>query len=340
MKIKQAIEKIPGGMMLVPLFIGAIVHTFSPGAGKYLGSFTNGLMSGTVPILAVWFLCMGASIKLNATGTVLRKSGTLVLTKIATAWIVAAIGSRIIPEYGVEVGFFAGMSTLALVAAMDMTNGGLYASLMQQYGSKEEAGAFVLMSVESGPLMTMVILGTAGIASFEPHVFVGAVLPFLVGFALGNIDPDLREFFSKAVHTLIPFFGFALGNTINLNVILETGLLGCLLGVSVIIVTGIPLMIADKFIGGGNGTAGIAASSSAGAAVATPVLIAEMVPHFKPMAPAATALVATSVIVTSILVPILTAMWSKRHTPAPAIPSVASPVAVVESQAATRVKHI
>jgi len=65
-------------------------------------------------------------------------------------------------------------------------------------------------------------------------------------------------------------------------------------------------------IGGGDGTAGVAASSSAGAAVATPVLIAEMVPAFKPIAPAATALVATSVIVTSILVPILTAMWSKR----------------------------
>jgi 2-keto-3-deoxygluconate permease len=41
-------------------------------------------------------------------------------------------------------------------------------------------------------------------------------------------------------------------------------------------------------------------------------LIAEMVPQFKPVAPAATALVATSVIVTSILVPIVTAMWSKR----------------------------
>jgi len=314
MKIKCAIEKIPGGMMLVPLFIGAIIHTLAPASGKYFGSFTNGLMTGTIPILAVWFLCMGASIKLNATGTVLRKSGTLVVTKIVVAWFVAAIASRIIPEHGVEVGFFAGMSTLALVAAMDMTNGGLYASLMQQYGSKEEAGAFVLMSVESGPLMTMVILGTAGIASFEPHVFLGAVLPFLIGFGLGNLDPDLRAFFSNAVHTLIPFFGFALGNTINLNVILETGLLGCLLGLSVIVVTGIPLMIADKFIGGGNGTAGLAASSSAGAAVATPVLIAEMVPHFQPMAPAATALVATSVIVTSIGVPILTALWARRHT--------------------------
>ena len=99
---------------------------------------------------------MGASIKLSATGTVLRKSGTLVLTKIAVAWVVAAIASRVMPENGVEVGMFAGLSTLALVAAMDMTNGGLYASIMQQYGSKEEAGAFVLMSLESGPLMTLI----------------------------------------------------------------------------------------------------------------------------------------------------------------------------------------
>ncbi len=222
MQIKRSIEKIPGGMMLVPLFLGALCHTFSPGAGKYFGSFTNGMITGTVPILAVWFFCMGASIKLSATGTVLRKSGTLVVTKIAVAWVVAAIASRIIPEHGVEVGFFAGLSTL------------------------------------------------------------------------------------------IPFFAFALGNTIDLTVIAQTGLLGILLGVAVIIVTGIPLIIADKLIGGGDGTAGIAASSSAGAAVATPVLIAEMVPAFKPMAPAATSLVATAVIVTSILVPILTSIWSRK----------------------------
>ena len=44
--------------------------------------------------------------------------------------------------------------------------------------------------------------------------------------------------------------------------------LSLLLGVVVIIITGIPLIIADKLIGGGDGTAGIAASSSAGAAVA------------------------------------------------------------------------
>ena len=312
MQIKRTIEKIPGGMMLVPLFLGALCHTFSPGAGKYFGSFTNGMITGTVPILAVWFFCMGASIKLSATGTVLRKSGTLVITKILVAWVVAAIASRILPEHGVEVGFFAGLSTLALVAAMDMTNGGLYASIMQQYGTKEESGAFVLMSLESGPLMTMVILGSAGLASFEPHHFIGAVLPFLIGFTLGNLDHDLRSFFSKATPVLIPFFGFALGNTINLSVIVDTGLLGILLGVAVIVITGIPLIIADRVIGCGNGTAGVAASSAAGAAVANPVIIAQINPAFEPVAASATALVAASVIVTAILVPIITALYAKR----------------------------
>jgi 2-keto-3-deoxygluconate permease len=310
MKIKQSIDRIPGGLMLVPLFIGAICHTFFPDSGKYFGSFTNGLITGTVPILAVWFFCMGAGIDIRATGTVLRKSGTLVLTKVAVAWIVAVIAAKILPGNGIQTGFFAGLSTLAIIAAMDMTNGGLYASIMQQYGSKEEAGAFVLMSIESGPLVTMLIMGTSGLATFEPRLFVGAVLPFLIGFALGNLDSELREYFGKASNVMIPFFAFALGNTIDLNVITKTGFLGVLLGISVIIITGIPLMLADKYIGGGNGTAGLAASSTAGAAVTNPLIIGEMLPEFKPAAQAATTLVATSVIVTSILVPMLTAWWS------------------------------
>ena len=133
-----------------------------------------------------------------------------------------------------------------------MTNGGLYASLMQQYGTKEEAGAFVLTSIESGPLVTMMILGSTGAAYFEPHLFIGAVLPFIIGFALGNLDPELRDLFSPAGTIMIPFFAFALGNTINLAVLGQTGLLGILLGLGVIVVTGVPLILADIFVGGGH----------------------------------------------------------------------------------------
>ena len=314
MKLKQAIDRIPGGLMLVPMLLGACVHTFAPNAGKYFGSFTNGLIAGTVPILAVWFFCMGATIDLRATGVVLRKSGTLLATKIVVAWLATVIAARFIPDDGIRTGLFAGLSLLAITTSMDMTNGGLYAAVMQQYGTKEEAGAFVLMSIESGPLVSMLILGAAGVAVFETRLFVGAVLPFLIGFVLGNLDVELRELFGRCVHPLIPFFGFALGNGIDLAVIAKSGMAGVLLGLAVIVVTGIPLILADRWIAGGNGAAGLAASSTAGAAVANPAIIGEMIPSFKPLVPAATAMVATACLVTAILVPMLTAVWVRRHS--------------------------
>lgn len=315
MKILSNIEKIPGGLMVVPLFLGAILHTLWPGTGKYFGSFTNGIITGTIPVLAVWLFCLGATINVNATGTVLRKSGALVLTKLAVAWVAALICLRVLPEAGIATGFFAGLSTLAVVAAMDMTNAGLYASLMQVYGTKEEAGASVLIAMESGPLMTMIILGTAGAASFEGQHLVGVVIPFLLGFLLGNLDEDIRKFLAPGTKTLIPFFAFGLGNTIDLHVITSTGLLGIFMAAAVVIITGIPLILADIFIGGGRGTAGIAASSTAGAAVATPMLIANVCPQFTPVAPSATSLVATSVVITAIIVPIITGLWAKHGAP-------------------------
>ena len=316
MKIQKSIEKIPGGMMLVPLFLGAVLHTFWPGTGAYFGSFTNGMITGVVPILAVWLFCMGASIRIKATGTVLKKSGTLVVTKMAVAWACAVIFAWLLPEGGmVKTGFFAGLSVLAVVSAMDMTNAGLYASLMQEYGTKEEAGASVLIGMESGPLITMIILGSTGQASFSAPHLIGVLIPFVAGFILGNLDEDLRELFSKASKTMIPFFAFALGNTINLGAIFDTGLLGILLAIMVVAISSIPLIIMDIVVGKGCGTAGVAATSTAGAAVATPVLVAEVAPNFAEAAPAATALVATSIVITSIIVPVITALWAKHVAP-------------------------
>jgi len=310
MNIKGTIDRIPGGLMLVPLLLGAMCKTFAPTAPIYFKGFTQGIMTGVIPILAVWFFCMGASIKLSATGTVLRKSGTLVLTKLLAAWAIVLVASLFIPAEGIQTGFFAGLSILAVVCAMDMTNGGLYASLMQTYGTREEAGAFVLTSIESGPLMSMIILGASGAAHFEPQIFIGAVLPFLVGFALGNLDPKLRAFFAPGGQLMIPFFAFALGNTIDLTTLLSPlAALGVVLALSVIVLTAIPLIVADRVIGGGTGTAGVAAASTAGAAAANPVAIAAVAPQFAPMAKDATVLVAVCVIVTSIVVPILTGLW-------------------------------
>ncbi|TKX33842.1 2-keto-3-deoxygluconate permease [Campylobacter taeniopygiae] len=316
MKIKSFLEKTPGGMMLIPMLIGAIIHTFWPDTLAYFGPFTNALGTGSTVIIAVWFVGIGASIKLKATPKVLKKSGVLLATKMFAAYIACMIVQRLIPQGMITEGLFIGFSALAVVAAMDMTNAGLYTALTKQYGTTEEAGASLLLMIESGPLFTMVVLGTTGLASFPIQNFIGLVLPFLLGFILGNLDEDFRVFLTKLNEPMIIFLGFSLGSTINLHSIYEAGIAGIILAFSVIIFTGFFLILSDIFLAKGNGTAGIAASSTAGAAGATPMLIAQLYPELKEQAKYATVLVSTCVVITAFIVPILTsyyAKWAKTH---------------------------
>lgn len=325
--IKRSVERVPGGMMIVPLFLGAIVNTLAPNTAKTFGSFTGALFTGALPILAVFYVCMGSTIELKATPYILKKGGALFLTKIAIAALVGVLLGRLWGEAPVQTGLLAGLSTLAVVAAMNDTNGGLYMALMGQFGQPRDVAAYSIMSIESGPFLTMVTLGVAGLSAFPWQALVGAILPLAVGMLLGNLDRELREFFSRAVPVMIPFFAFALGAGINLRTVVRAGPLGLLLGLFVVVVTGIALFVADRLTGG-NGTAGLAAASTAGNAAAVPAIVAAANPAYKPAAEAATVLVATSVVVTAILVPIVTAWWNRRMTrraaPVPPAGAVAS----------------
>ena len=309
--IKRTINRIPGGMMIVPLFVGAIINTVAPNTGKFFGSFTGALFSGALSILAVFYVCMGATIEFKATPYILKKGGVLLLSKVLTAAVVGILLGRLWGEGPVETGVLAGISTLAVVAAMNDTNGGLYMALMGQFGASRDVAAYSIMSIESGPFLTMVTLGVAGLSAFPWPALVGAILPLAVGMVLGNLDRELRDFLGKAVPVMIPFFAFALGAGINLASVWKAGLLGVGLGVFVVLVTGTVLVTADR-LSGGNGTAGIAAASTAGNAAAVPAIVAAANPVYRPAAASGTILVATSVVVTAVLVPLVTAWWYRR----------------------------
>jgi 2-keto-3-deoxygluconate permease len=309
--IKRTIERVPGGMMIVPLFTGAIVNTLFPNAGKFFGSFTGALFSGALPILAVFYVCMGATIEFRATPYILKKGGTLFLTKIFVAALVGVILGRIWGEAPVATGLLAGFSTLAVVAAMNDTNGGLYMALMGQFGQPRDVAAYSIMSIESGPFLTMMTLGVAGLSAFPWQALAGAILPLAAGMVLGNLDREMREFLGRAVPVMIPFFAFALGAGINLTAVWKAGVLGLALGLFTLVVTGIALWLADRATGG-DGTMGLAAASTAGNAAAVPAIVASANPAYQPAAASATVLVATSVVVTAICVPIVTAWWARR----------------------------
>jgi 2-keto-3-deoxygluconate permease len=62
MKIKETLTKVPGGMMLFPLLIGAIIRTFFPhlfDQTVFKTSFTGGLLTGTAVLLAAFYVCLG-----------------------------------------------------------------------------------------------------------------------------------------------------------------------------------------------------------------------------------------------------------------------------------------
>jgi 2-keto-3-deoxygluconate permease len=309
--IKRAIDRIPGGMMVLPLLTGAFINTLAPGKAEFFGSFTGALFTGSLPILAVFYVCMGARISIASLPHVVRRGGAIMATKVLLGVFFGVLLGHSLGTQPIEHGWFAGLSTLAVVAAINDTNGGLYMALMTQYGTPESAAAYSMMALESGPFLTMLTLGVAGLASFPWQTLLGAILPLMLGILLGNLDPELRDFLGSGAPVLIPFFAFALGASLDFHRIWEAGLLGVALGFAVILVSSIALLITERLIGG-NGTAGIAAATTAGNAAAVPMLVAAANPAYAKAAGPATVLVASCVITTSLCVPPLTAWWFRR----------------------------
>ena len=73
----QKLSVIPGALMLVPLFLGAIVNTFFPQVLD-VGSFTTALFrDGTAALLGLFFFCLGSQLNVRSTGPTLEKGITV-----------------------------------------------------------------------------------------------------------------------------------------------------------------------------------------------------------------------------------------------------------------------
>ena len=299
---------------MVPLACGALLATTTPHIGAFFGSFTNALFTGALPMLAVFYVCLGATIRIHSLPQIVRRGGALMGAKIALGVLCGMVVGHFLGTQPVSSGWFAGLSTLAVVAAVNDTNGGLYMALMRRYGTAEDAAAYSVMALESGPFLTMVTLGVAGLSSFPWQTMLGAILPLFVGILLGNLDPEMRSFLGQGAPVMIPFFAFAIGATLDLHLVWAAGLVGIFLGLATLVGAAILLVLVDKTVGG-DGTAGVAAATTAGNATAVPMLVAAANQHYAAAAKTATVLVASCVVVTSLLAPLLTAWWHSRVNP-------------------------
>ncbi len=306
MKIVKTMKKFPGGMMVIPLLLGCIINTFIPSVLQ-IGGFTTGLFkTGTATLVGLFILCSGASINFRQAGLPLYKGAVLTILKYA---IGVGLGLGINKIFGPS-GIF-GLSALAVITAVTNSNGAIYTALAKEFGDSTDVGAIAILSLNDGPFLTMIALGTTGLADIPFIALVAAIVPLIIGMILGNLDPDFKKILSDGLTMLLPFNGFVLGANTSLKTIAEAGVGGVVLGLMTVLFTGVLTYYLYSFIRRKKDPMGMAIGTTGGNAVAVPASVAMADPTLEPIVPMATAQVAGAVVVTAILTPILTGVFSK-----------------------------
>lgn len=306
----DGMNKIPGGIMLIPLILGSIVGTFFPGF-LTMGNFTTALFKDSaLPLIGVLIFATGMQITLKSSRPVLATTGTILLTKsIIPATLVVILG-RFTGLDGVL-----GVSILALIVTMDNSNGGLWLAFTGRYGNSTDRGAYMASAINDGPFFSMLFLGAAGLADIPVILLIAAIIPLVAGIIIGNLDARWTEIMRPVPNIVIPFFAFALGTGINLGNVVSGGLSGILVGAIATLITGTLTYFGYRWIlrRGNESGIGIASATTAGNAIATPAIIAAADPTFAPYVEVATAQVASAVLVSAVLAPLLAAWVLKRE---------------------------
>ena len=297
--IMRFLKKIPAGMMVVPMLLGAIINTFLPEVTN-IGSFTTAVFTsaGANTAIGIQLFCLGTTLRVRDMGGVVKRGGVLLISKFVIGAAIGIVVGKVFGPTGVL-----GLSSLAIISAVTNSNGSIYLALMNSYGDTVDQAAMPLLAINDGPMLTMIAMGIA---------LVAAIGPILVGMILGNIDKDLSDFLAPAGTILLPFVGFCLGAGMNLTNIAKGGAQGILLGLVTCLIGGAFIVLCDRFISRRPGYAGWAVATTAGNAVAVPAVIAEADPSWAQWADVATSQVAASAILTAILVPIITSWWAKK----------------------------
>ncbi|MBS46149.1 MAG: hypothetical protein CMH83_23835 [Nocardioides sp.] len=124
--ILRTLGKIPGALLIVPLFLAAVINTFFPQVLD-IGSFTSALFrDGAVPLIGMFFFVMGSQIQVRSVGSSLEKGIVMLLGKYAAAIAVGLGVAYLTPD-----GTLFGLVPLAIIAAMGNSNGALYIALTE-----------------------------------------------------------------------------------------------------------------------------------------------------------------------------------------------------------------
>ena len=220
----KLMKKVPGGLIIVPMLIGVLANTFIPNVLE-IGGFTSGMFkTGTACLLGMFLLLNGASIDVKKIGMPLYKGCTLTLMK----FVVGIVLGLLVAKIGGAAGF-CGITSMAMIAGITNSAGGLYLGLAQQYGDETDAGAISILSLNDGPFFTMIAMGTAGMASIPIESFIATLIPLIIGIIWGNLDKTFRKVAADAMPIITFFMMIPIGAGMSLKSIALGGVGGVVL---------------------------------------------------------------------------------------------------------------
>lgn len=304
--ILEKMNKVPGGLIIIPLLAAILINSFAPAALTIGGPTTALLKAGSSAMMGIFLLICGSSINIRQAGLPLYKGAVLLLLKcLAGAVAVWGAGALFGPEG------FLGISMLALVACLTSSNSSLYIALCSNYGDASDAGAISVFCIKDGPFVTMMVLGVSGLANIPFAALLSMLIPLLIGMLWGNLDEKFKQLCAAAQPLIIIIMSFAIGANSSVTTVFSAGLSGILLGL-ISAATGILFYFLYNFFLKKKTALGAALGTTAASSALTPAMVAQADPSLLMFVDAATAQLATASIITMLTAPVLVAWFDKR----------------------------
>ena len=332
--IWKFLNKIPAGTMFVPLIISAVIcsiciacglGTGKPGAGltlwDYLGNPMKDLFgkTGQMLVIGLMLFCTGTMIKPHDFVDVFKRGIWIILARLIPAYVISVLIFIFCPNG------FLGIDPVTFCVCVTSANAALYMGIIPPYADNSDRATFPIMLILSMPLLPFIVISSLGTSSGDAGMLgkimqiIALLLPFLLGFLLGNLDLKIREVFKGGNTIILPFLGFQFGSTINLASAFKDGKLWIAAIVLIIIYWAVTLIIpyvVDRFALRRPRYAAVASASVAGVSLSIPPMFASYtfggVAYSSDMISKATLILAIVLLVTNILDPFFT-KWTMNY---------------------------
>lgn len=305
----KLMKKIPGGTLLIPMLVSALITTFVPTL-FHIGGITEAFFAGKSLnfILGSAIFISGCGLKLKTLNRIIKRYGSILVFRLLINTIAGVLFVKL---FGIEG--FLGLSAIAFICTITSINPTLFLALAKDFGDDVDKSAFGFVSLVASPVVPMFIYGLTMPTEMDLMPIVSTLIPLVAGIIIGNLDHEFADFLSSGMSFIIVLLGWSVGASINLIEAIKAGLPGIIMIILFYLLSVIPMYAFERFILKRNGISAISLSTAAGLSASVPIVMLTTNPELAPFTSGASAITTLVVIATAVITPLLAKKVGKNN---------------------------